>query len=444
VSNGLIKEPVEPVADEAQLDWMQWCMELPQWEGTHAGKPYTRGHEDNKKVLLGYLDGRMSSKSEAPLSMECREQAFDIILAGMKDLDPTDEKTWGDPHSQAINSVRGRAMETALSYGLWVLNGLDKDKSQGFDEVPELRDLLEAHLDLKKEPSPAVRSCYGLYIPQLCWMDKGWVADNVGKIFPEDPVYFEAAWNTYLLYSQCYRSVFDLLAPVYERVVISDGITQCATDDQNSKVRDAVMRLCSHLVLFYAWEQVELEEDSLLCRFMRRATPEYKTEVLQFMGRVLSEEEGLPEPVIIRFVAFHEWWQQELAQEFPQGWKAFGEWFMSPCLDRVWKIEKLVLASEHTAFSYRSDKILQALSSDYFEEYPEQVIAVTENYIGHQLKRTQRWALDTRDALPDILRLGHQHADEGIRRQADELLGRLVSEGFMKYREIAEEKSDLV
>jgi hypothetical protein len=441
VTNGFIKEPVEPIADKVQLDWMQWCMELLPWEGEHDGQRYTRGHEDNKKVLLGYLDGRMSSTSEAPLPMECREQAFDIILAGMKDPDPSDEKTWGDPHSQAINSVRGRAMETALSYGLWVLNSLGKDGSPGFDEVSELRDLLDAHLDLHKEPSPAVRSCYGRYIPQLCWMDKDWLLENRDTIFPDDPELFSAAWSTYLLYGRCYRTVFDVLESIYERAIMSEEVTQCEKGDQNSKVRDANMRLCSHLVLFYAWEQIDLNEDGMLCRFMRQAASEYKTEVLNFMGRVLSEEQNLPKEVVSRFIEFNEWWQQELANEYLQGWKAFGEWFMSPYLDRVWKIETLVLASEHTAFSYRSDKILQALATDYFEEYPEQVIAVTENYIGHQLKRAQRWALDSRDALPEILRLGHHHTDEGVRGKTNELLGRLVSEGFMKYREIAEEKS---
>jgi hypothetical protein len=439
VSNGLTKEPKELVPDDVLLDWIQWCMDRPPWEGEHDGQPYTRGHDDNKKVLLGYLDGRMSSKSENPLLQEYRKHAFSIIQSGMEDPDPSGENTWGDPHSQAINSVRGRSMETAMGYGLWVLKSLGHDSSPGFDEVSELRDLLEAHLDIEKEPSPAVRSCYCLYIPQLCWMDKDWLTANRDNIFTDDTELFSSAWNTYLLYGRCYRIVFEVLEPVYERVIMAEEVTQCEKDDQNSKVRDSNMRLCSHLVLFYAWEQVDLNEDGMLCRFMRRAAPEYRTEILSFMGRVLSEDQDLPKDVVERFVAFHEWWLQELAQEYTQGWKAFGEWFMSAYLDRLWKIEQLVLASEYTAFSFRSDKVLQALANEYFEEFPSQVLTVTENYIGHQLKREQRWALDTRDALPDILRLGHHHADEGVRGKTDELLGRLVSEGFMKYREIAEE-----
>ena len=199
------------------------------------------------------------------------------------------------------------------------------------------------------------------------------------------------------------------------------------------------MRLCSHLVLFYAWEQVELNEGSLLCRFMRRAAPEYKTEVLQFMGRVLSEEEGLPEPVITRFVAFHKWWQEELSQEFPQGWKSFSQWFTSAYLAPSWKIKKLVLASEHSDFGYRNEKVLTALKLECFGAFPEQTLTIVSNYISHKLAGQERWDLDYKDALPEILKMGHHHENPDISRRADELLGRLVSEGFMKYREIVEE-----
>ena len=170
ITNGLLKEPSEPVADKVQLDWMRWCVELPPWEGEHDGKPYTRGHEDNKKVILGMLQGRMSSKASHPLPLECRKASFEIIQAGLNDPDPAPDRQMSDPHSTAINSVRGCAMEAALDYGLWVLRGFGRDDPQSFECLPELRDVLDKHLDCEQEPTPAVRSCYGLYIPQLCWM----------------------------------------------------------------------------------------------------------------------------------------------------------------------------------------------------------------------------------------------------------------------------------
>lgn len=161
--------------------------------------------------------------------------------------------------------------------------------------------------------------------------------------------------------------------------------------------------------------------------------------MLNFIGRVLSDEKNLTEEVVVRYVEFHEWWSRELAVEFPKGWKSFVSWFLSPYLDHAWKIENLVKASVHTAFSYQSKEALSVLATSYFDDYPEQVLTVIENYIGHQLKRDQRWELELKNALPDILRRGHHHDKEDIRGKADELLGRLVSEGFMKYREIAEE-----
>ena len=111
----------------------------------------------------------------------------------------------------------------------------------------------------------------------------------------------------------------------------------------------------------------------MLCQFMHRAAVEYKTEVLQFMGRVLNEEEGLSAPVVDDFVKFHEWWQENIALESPVGWKSFGQWFTSSYLDLQWKIDNLVQASEHSDFGYRNEEVLKALKSEYFEKYPEQI-----------------------------------------------------------------------
>jgi hypothetical protein len=442
ISNGLINGTAETVSDGVIINWAEWCVSLPPWTGAHNGEPYIRDHDDNKKNFFRWLESRMSSESENQLELTHRDSVFKVINAGVHDTDPEGDAEWGDPHSQAINSVRGTAMETAFSYGLWVLRNLEQNDPQSFDDLPELRDLLEERLDANAEPSPAIRSCYGLYLPQLCWMDAEWLKENLPRIFPSEPdgaKFFQAVWETYLLYGKCYRIVFDVLSPVYERAVMSDEIQHCEKDDPNSKVRDANMRLSSHLVLFYAWENINLSEESMLCRFMRRAASEYKTEVLRFMGSVLRTEKHLDADVTSRFQQFHEWWELEISEENSNGWKAYGEWFVGPYLDQAWKIKNLIKASKHGSLGIFDDEIFSILSRDYFESSSEDVLVVVENHIRHQLKIDQKWELDHDIALPDILRHGHHHENSGVRRKADELLGRLVSEGFMKYRDIAGE-----
>ena len=57
-----------------------------------------------------------------------------------------------DPLTHSINSARGAAMHAVVRYALWVHRAIERDQAAGgvesnFDGVPEVRDLLELHLN---------------------------------------------------------------------------------------------------------------------------------------------------------------------------------------------------------------------------------------------------------------------------------------------------------
>ena len=58
-------------------------------------------------------------------------------------------------------------MHTVIRYALWVRQHLEKEPDSearlqnGFEEIPEVREGLETHLDPSREPSLAVRAVYG-------------------------------------------------------------------------------------------------------------------------------------------------------------------------------------------------------------------------------------------------------------------------------------------
>jgi hypothetical protein len=64
-------------------------------------------------------------------------------------------------------------MHAIIRYALWIKQHLQGDSNsevktaQGFDEIPEVRNLLEYHLDPKHEPSLTIRSVYGHWFPRL-------------------------------------------------------------------------------------------------------------------------------------------------------------------------------------------------------------------------------------------------------------------------------------
>ena len=100
-----------------------------------------------------------------------------------------------DPANLAINTTRGEAMNALLQYALWIRRHIEKEADaeeliyRGLEDMPEVRDVLVAHLDPTSEPSLAIRSIYGHWFPWLVLLDDKWAKDHVELIFPADEKY---------------------------------------------------------------------------------------------------------------------------------------------------------------------------------------------------------------------------------------------------------------
>jgi hypothetical protein len=57
--------------------------------------------------------------------------------------------------------------------------------------LPEVRTVLDEHLDLRLEPTLTIRSVYGRHFPWLHYLDPAWAAGTVARIFP-----IASAWHT--------------------------------------------------------------------------------------------------------------------------------------------------------------------------------------------------------------------------------------------------------
>src|SRR6202011_402226 len=123
-----------------------------------------------------------------------------------------DEERYGgsnmDPLTHSINTARGAAMHSVVRYALWVHRAIEREQAGGdvesnFVGIPEVRDLLELHLNPQEDPALAVRAVYGQWLPWLALLDRRWVTTHLGTIFPSDPAsrtYWDAAWETYIFY----------------------------------------------------------------------------------------------------------------------------------------------------------------------------------------------------------------------------------------------------
>ncbi len=141
-----------------------------------------------------------------------------------------------DPATLALNTVRGHAMHAVVSYALWIHKAIndEHDKSgahEGFDAMPEVRTVLDRHIDPARDPSVAVRSVYGQRFPWLGLLDEAWAASASQLIFPADSalrILGDAAWYSYVIFCQPYDRVFRLL-----RMQYSDAVDQLHDDHQS-------------------------------------------------------------------------------------------------------------------------------------------------------------------------------------------------------------------
>ena len=116
--------------------------------------------------------------------------------------------------------------------------------------MPEVREVLAAHLDPTKDPAVAIRSVYGQWFPWLALLDRSWAEEYIPTIFPSGESLHHlraAAWETYILFCRPYDDIFEILQGEYHRAIARLG-------EDNTKWRNTYNdeeHLADHLMTFY-------------------------------------------------------------------------------------------------------------------------------------------------------------------------------------------------
>jgi hypothetical protein len=164
------------------FDWQQ-VLDLAQWVVTQP-----RTIPGRQKALMeadpdwGWTRGTIANlletgmRSKTAIGIARRTHVWDILAPLTGDPEPTldyEERYGGsnmEPSTLAINTVRGKALNAVVAYALWVRRDLDKQNpvpAMNFDAMPEVRAVLDEHLDVGREPTLTIRSIYGRHFPWL-------------------------------------------------------------------------------------------------------------------------------------------------------------------------------------------------------------------------------------------------------------------------------------
>ncbi len=316
-----------------------------------------------KDACWQVLELLASGCTEAPptLPLTLREQAWAILHPLTQDINPTPEEerpSAFDPSDRidfAEVTVRGKALFGVLAYAECVIlsfnqeNGTEESKQlQGLALLPEVQAVLERHLDLNHEPSPAVHSFYGQALPRLIQLDSPWVEQRLDRIFPRGEgarPYRQAAWYAYCAFWRPGAALYKLLEGEYrfaiEEIEASAQARASAIQPEGCLVYHMIYLACQGVI-------APGEPGGLLDYFFSQAPVASR---LSFWEEIGLDLERAPEPltpaVVSRLQALWEWRITTLTQESLQATveteelASFRWWFKSGKLPAEWSLQQL-------------------------------------------------------------------------------------------------------
>ncbi|HEY3132715.1 MAG TPA: hypothetical protein VGL91_24910 [Acidobacteriota bacterium] len=314
---------ITAVKDHKEFDWApvldlaDWIVQQPRHIPGRKGDYFVQDADWawTRSSILELIDvGFREATSGLPFAD--RMKIWKILEALTLDDDPTSEQEKEDEHfdpaSLSLNSIRCRALDRVIAYALWSKEDLKrqlKDETRAeisFDDMPEVRRVLEAHLDPSIDSSLAVRSLYGRELRRLAYLDWEWVKRNVEKIFDwNNEAVFRAAWESYVVFNQPHSDLLKALRTVHRHAVAQLG--NVPSRMRHPSILDD--SLGEHLVIYYWQGRLGFDEnDRLLEEFFLRASDERRAHVIWFIGHAAAEWiENPPPEVIERLQALFEW-----------------------------------------------------------------------------------------------------------------------------------------
>jgi hypothetical protein len=236
-------------------------------------------------------------------------------------------------------------MHAAVRYGLWLRRSMEAHEQQellradGFARMPELRDLLEAHLDSVKDASLAVHSAYGQWFPWLVLLDTTWASAQARAIFAHDnPDRWAASWGAYIILNRPYDNVVSVIEEQYRQAIDEIASPHPAFRWLGGS-ETPEERLAEHVMVWYWRGRADLSTGGLLDSFYRHAPDSLRGHAMEFLGRSLRETRTADETVLRRMQAV---WESRLgsgeASGSPKELGAFGWWFSAGVLADDWRL----------------------------------------------------------------------------------------------------------
>lgn len=387
-------------------------------------------------------------EGEGELPFEDRETVWGILMPLTNDPDPTieHESQYGPPNMNystlSINTVRGEAIHSCMRYAWWTRRNLvrlandEEEAFSGFRDIPELRSVLESHLDVNIDPTRTIRAVFGQWLHNLFLIDSQWTTEMIPIIFPTieaDGGLRRSAWDSYLYFNHPYVQIFSLLERQYALAV--EELEAPLMEDVRTP-DDSRNRLADHLMAMY-WSGYEELDDSqgLLGRFFSKAPDSVRAHALGTVGRSLHNiDDEVSQEILDRLKKLMQL-RIEAARNSgdPSELVQFGWWFSSGKFEDEWAISKLQEVLKLTG-AVEPDFEMMSKLVDVASRMPREAIETLRIFIEGV---KEPWQITVRrDDITEILRRGLDAESEEVRSATIALIHALGARGHREFRNL--------
>ena len=324
-----------------------------------------------------------------------------------------------DPHGEAINNTRSRALRSLIQFGLWLKNQDPGADTSFVTMTLEKRFAPDAEFPLTLPEY----SILGRSFPRMLGLDSAWTAEHESDLFPQlDTAGWCAAFGSLLFFTRPREQVFEALRSQFGFATENLPYPE-AEGNPRASITD---KLGQHLFIYYLLGRYPLKgETSLLDQFFRKTSgePERWGALFHHVGLILRNTQHLDQDRRDSFISFFEW---RLAQGQAHELKEFWFWLESECFDAEWRLDAfsktLDIGQPEGTKIYSEVKKLSEFLPDHAGRVVECFSKLTDN-AGNDTSNIQT------EPAKSILRVGLESAEEDVRQNAQRAHDNLLRRG---------------
>jgi hypothetical protein len=191
-------------------------------------------------------------------------------------------------------------------------------------------------------------------------------------------------------------------------------------------------------MIFY-WRGIVSLSEELMTLFWSSASPEFRGDALDFIGRSLQSDKEETEPNIIE--ALKSLWDQRLTAaqvatnkaDHSDEMAAFGWWFSSGKFDQRWSSQQYLKALE-IATKTQSDYFVCERLVELVKTFPVDTIRILSKLV---LADQPGWmVIGNKDEINTVLSTALQSPEEEAKQEATILINRLVANGYPEFGDL--------